>query len=84
MHESCALQFPGEIIASQFVNFGAKVILSARNIAELERVKHELVAKSIIRVIFVLYCRGTKEYIIIWTLRASLFGTSNFLAVPGI
>ncbi|ONK77281.1 uncharacterized protein A4U43_C02F4930 [Asparagus officinalis] len=35
----------GEILAKQFVNLGAKVILSARNVAELERVKNELVAK---------------------------------------
>lgn len=35
----------GEILARQFVNLGAKVILSARNVAELERVKNELIAK---------------------------------------
>lgn len=46
-HESCLLQFPGEILACQLVNLGAKVILSARNVAELERVKCELVGKFI-------------------------------------
>ncbi|KAJ6842869.1 dehydrogenase/reductase SDR family member 7 [Iris pallida] len=34
----------GEILAGQYVNLGAKVILSARNVSELERVKTELVA----------------------------------------
>ncbi|XP_020111442.1 dehydrogenase/reductase SDR family member 7 [Ananas comosus] len=35
----------GEILAKQFVGLGAKVILSARNKAELERVKSELISK---------------------------------------
>lgn len=35
----------GEMLAGQFMNLGAKVILSARNVAELERVKSELIAK---------------------------------------
>lgn len=39
------MQFSGEILARQFVNLGAKVILSARNVAELERVKDEILGK---------------------------------------
>ncbi|XP_008800597.1 dehydrogenase/reductase SDR family member 7 isoform X2 [Phoenix dactylifera] len=35
----------GEILARQFVSLGAKVILSARNTVELERVKNELISK---------------------------------------
>ncbi|WOL11267.1 hypothetical protein Cni_G20029 [Canna indica] len=35
----------GEILANQFTNLGAKVILSARNTAELERVKSEIISK---------------------------------------
>ncbi|CAL9192282.1 unnamed protein product [Musa hybrid cultivar] len=35
----------GEILANQFTNLGAKVILSARNAVELERVKSEIISK---------------------------------------
>lgn len=35
----------GEILARQFASLGAKLILSARNVPELERVKNELVGK---------------------------------------
>ncbi|CAL9120806.1 Dehydrogenase reductase SDR family member [Musa troglodytarum] len=35
----------GEILANQFTNLGAKVILSARNTVELERVKSEIITK---------------------------------------
>ncbi|XP_077226534.1 uncharacterized protein LOC143859947 [Tasmannia lanceolata] len=35
----------GEVLAKQFANLGAKLIISARNEAELERVKKELVGK---------------------------------------
>ncbi|MQM09393.1 hypothetical protein Taro_042270 [Colocasia esculenta] len=35
----------GEILAKQFANLGARLILSARNVAELERVKAELIGK---------------------------------------
>ncbi|XXG89362.1 hypothetical protein AAC387_Pa12g1378 [Persea americana] len=35
----------GQILAKQFAKFGAKLIISARNEAELERVKAELVGK---------------------------------------
>ncbi|KAK1314248.1 11-beta-hydroxysteroid dehydrogenase-like 2 [Acorus calamus] len=37
----------GEILAKQFAELGAKLILSARNVAELERVKSELVGKHV-------------------------------------
>lgn len=35
-------EYEGEILAKQFASLGAKLILSARNEAELERVKNEL------------------------------------------
>ncbi|KMZ63003.1 Dehydrogenase/reductase SDR family member [Zostera marina] len=35
----------GKILADQFAGFGAKLILSARNVGELERVKDEIVSK---------------------------------------
>lgn len=37
----------GEILANQFAGLGAKVILSARNASELERVKSEIISKCI-------------------------------------
>lgn len=38
-------KFIGEDLAKQFANLGAKLILSARNVAELERVKRGLSGK---------------------------------------
>lgn len=40
-HVLC-LEFLGEVLAKQFASLGAKLILSARNEAELVRVKSEL------------------------------------------
>ena len=36
------IEFLGEVLAKQFASLGAKLILSARNEAELVRVKSEL------------------------------------------
>lgn len=36
---------PGEVLSMQFASLGAKLILSARNKEELERVKHNIVSK---------------------------------------
>lgn len=41
------LKILGEILANQFAGLGAKVILSARNAFELERVKSEIISKCI-------------------------------------
>lgn len=38
----------GKIFAKQFASLGAKLILSARNVAELEQAKAELVGKYIL------------------------------------
>lgn len=40
------LNFLGEVLAKQFASLGAKLILSARNEAELVRVKSELKGTS--------------------------------------
>jgi len=52
----------GEILAGQFVNLGAKVILSARNVPELERVKNELAGKFTYIDTFVFHLKRTKVY----------------------
>jgi short-subunit dehydrogenase len=36
---------PGEVLSMQFASLGAKLILSARNKNELERVKYNIVSK---------------------------------------
>lgn len=37
----------GKELARQFVELGAKVIISARNVADLEKVKAELLGKDV-------------------------------------
>jgi hypothetical protein len=41
----CFLVMPGEVLSMQFASLGAKLILSARNKDELERVKQNIVSK---------------------------------------
>lgn len=44
IHKCLFFYCTGKILADQFAGFGAKLILSARNVGELERVKDEIVS----------------------------------------
>lgn len=58
---------PGAVLATKFAALGAKLILSARNKEELERVKNEIISKFRYRVIMSVHASTSSSWLVLCT-----------------